>query len=312
MQEGCPLAVQHEAEWLETLGLTREAEGIRKHFTAGQLAEALKVPRARLDRWLAAGLVQPVEETAGIPLFDFRQVAAARTLADLVGAGISLAKVRRGLGQLQHWLPGVSQPLAELCLNQDARRLVVRTPDGRVAETTGQLLFDFDPPAGNPLVEFCRTETEAEAFRRAVAYEADQRPTEAAAIYRQLIAAHGPHPVLLFNLGNVLYAADDPRGAVQQFLAATQLDPTHMGSWVNLANVLAELDQLEEAIVAYRRGLALAPNCADAHFNLAQTLVELGRAGEAILHWRAYLAFDADSTWADYARECLEAPSANA
>src|SRR5205814_605884 len=82
-------------------------------------------------------------------------------LAELVGAGISLAKVRCGLAQLQHWLPGVNQPLADLRLSEDARRLIVRTPAGRRAETTGQLLFEFDPPTNQPLVEFCRTESEA-------------------------------------------------------------------------------------------------------------------------------------------------------
>jgi len=35
-------------------------------------------------RWIAAGLVRPVDESAGVPLFDFHQVTAGRTLADLV------------------------------------------------------------------------------------------------------------------------------------------------------------------------------------------------------------------------------------
>ena len=51
----------------------------------------------------------------------------------------------------------------------------------------------------------------------------------------------------------------------------------------------------------------LDPRSADARFNLAQTLVEMGRGQEAMLHWQAYLAADSGSTWADYARERLEA-----
>jgi tetratricopeptide (TPR) repeat protein len=182
----------------------------------------------------------------------------------------------------------------------------VRTDDGRLAEPSGQLLLEFDRKESLAALAFCRTESEAEAFRRAVEREED-RPLEAAAIYQELIAQRGPHASLAFNLANALYAAEDPEGARSHYQQATDLDPQHPGAWNNLANVLAELDRPQEAISAYRRALALDPRLADARFNLAQTLVEIGRPDEAVLHWRAYLAADGDSAWADYARERIEA-----
>jgi len=199
----------------------------------------------------------------------------------------------------------VGQPLADLSVSEDARRLIVRTPDGREAEATGQLLLDFEATSHAAPIAFARAETESEAFFRAVSCE-QERPLEAAAIYRQLMAEQGSHVTFAFNLGNALYAGEDIRGAREAYRQATQLDPQHAGAWNNLANVLAELDHFEEAVTAYRRALALDPSSADAHFNLAETLVELGRPHEAVLHWRAYLAADEDSTWADYARERLE------
>jgi tetratricopeptide (TPR) repeat protein len=305
IQEGHALQVVSEEQWLGSVGLTDEVVGIRQRFTAGQLAEALKIPRGRLDRWIAVGLVRPVDETSGIPLFDFRQVTAGRTLADLVQSGIRLNKIRRAVATLGQWLPEVGQPLADLSVSEDARRLIVRTPDGREAEATGQLLLDFEATSQAAQTTFKRIETESEAFLRAVACE-QERPLEAAAIYRQLIAEQGPHATFAFNLGNALCTGEDIQGAREAYRQATQLDPQHAGAWNNLANVLAELDQFEEAVTAYRRALALDPSSADAHFNLAETLVELGRPHEAVLHWRAYLAADEDSTWADYARERLE------
>lgn len=306
LRQGVLLKIVTEEQWLDELGLTREAEGVRGSFTAQQLAATLNVSRSTLDRWIAAGLVRPVAENAGLPLFDFRQVAAARLLADLTAAGIRLNKVQRAVAQLSQWLPGASGPLAGLSFCDDARRLIVRTPDGRAAEPSGQLLIDFEPPADAAMLDFCHTESDTDAFRRAVACE-DDEPLAAAAIYRQLIAAHGPHATLAFNLGNALYAADDLPAAIEQYRLATRLQPTHGGAWNNLANLLAESDQLEEAAAAYRRALALDPACSDARYNFAQTLVELGRSDEAVLHWRAYLAADPDSTWADYARERLSA-----
>jgi tetratricopeptide (TPR) repeat protein len=305
IDEGCRLEIWSEERWLDWLGLTAAATGIRQRFTAGQMAEMLSVPRSRIDRWIASGLVRPVDESTGVALFDFRQVAAGRTLADLALAGIRLPKIRRAVSALARWLPDVGQPLADLSVSENARRLIVRTPDGRAAEATGQLLIEFEPPEENTSVRFQRTETETETFLRAVSYE-QEFPHEAATLYRQLIADRGPHATLAFNLGNALYATEDVRGARDQFRRAVELDSNHASAWNNLANVLAELDQLEEAVTAYRRALAIDPNIHDAHFNLAETLVELGRAEEAVLHWQAYLASDSDSGWADYARERLQ------
>jgi tetratricopeptide (TPR) repeat protein len=305
IQQGVSLNIASEEQWLVSLGLAEEAVGIRQRFTAGQMADALKVPRPSLDCWIAAGLVRPVDESAGIPLFDFRQVTAGRTLADLVQSGISLNKIRRAVARLSRWLPEVGQPLADLSVSEQARRLIVRTPDGREAEASGQLLFDFESPSDTTSIRYLRHESEAEVFLRAVSFEQD-RPLEAAETYRQLISRQGPHAILAFNLGNALYAAEDIEGARKAFDEATKIDPQHAGAWNNLANVLAELDRLEEACHAYRRALALGSAPADAHFNLAQTLVELGRPDEAILHWQAYLASDNQSIWADYARERLE------
>ena len=62
-------------------------------------------------------------------------------------------------------LAGVAWPLAELCLGEHSRRLTVRTPDGRLAETTGQLLIDFDAEAAPPAVPFARPETRSATIR---------------------------------------------------------------------------------------------------------------------------------------------------
>src|SRR5436190_1737220 len=78
LRQGVLLKIVSEEQWLDDLGLTRQAEGVRGSFTAQQLAETLHTPRSTLDRWIAADLVQPVADNAGLPLFDFRQVAAAR------------------------------------------------------------------------------------------------------------------------------------------------------------------------------------------------------------------------------------------
>lgn len=311
LRQGISLQVWPEDEWLRSVGLADDAAGVRKRFTATRLADTLQIPRAKLNRWIAAGLLRPAETSAGVPLFEFQHVAAARTLAELLQAGISLAKLRRAVANLSTWLPGANQPLMELTLDEEIQRLVVRTADGRLAEPSGQLLIEFDAEESIATIAFAANESETDAFRRAIDLE-PEKPQEAAAIYRDLIVQRGPHATLAFNLGNALYAADDCEGALASYRQATELDSRHAGAWNNLANLLAELDRLDEAIEAYRRALALDPRLSDARFNLAQSLVETGRSDEAVLHWRAYLAADNESSWADYARERLESTRPNA
>jgi tetratricopeptide (TPR) repeat protein len=284
-------------------GLTNAAAGVRKLFTAGQMAETLGISRLSIDRWLDAGLLRPIAESSGLALFDFAQVTAARTLADLAGAGIRLVGIRRAIAQLRSWLPAL-QPLAELALSTSARQIVARLPDGRLAEPSGQLVFDFDAgeDESGAALRLSRDESYETRFRRAVACEQADRPLEAAEIYRSLLAER-PRAALAFNLGNALYASGDCPAALAAFRRAIELDAEHAGAWNNLANVLAEQDQIESAIEAYRRALALDPRSADTRFNLAESLVEVGRADEALLHWQAFLAFDSATTWADYARE---------
>lgn len=303
LQSDATLEILQEEEWLESLSLTPASSGIKKHFTAGQIADTLQITRAKFDRWLAAHLLHPVEISCEIPLFDFSQVIAARTLAELGRRGVRLPQLRRAARQLARW-PRAGKSLADVSLAEDAHQLLVRTGSGHWAEPTGQLLFDFDSNPDCTVLTLTQTETQSAMFRRALACEEDN-PSEAAALYRQIIAEHGPHPTLAFNLANSLYAANEPVAAVAAYREALELDPQHAGAWNNLANLLTELGQLDESLEAYRRALAIDSRLSDARFNLAQTLVELGRKNEAVLHWRAYLSSDDESTWADYARDQL-------
>ena len=301
-QQGKPLRICNEQEWLESIGVL--APGVCHLFTAAQLADTLGISRGHVERWSAAGLLQPVEHTLAIPLYDFRQVTAARMIAELSRQGVRLARLRCAVNQLAKWLPETQRSLANLGLSEDARHLMVRTENGAWAELSGQLLFDFDSETATEAVPFTRGEDQVSLFQRAVSLEETQ-PLEAIALYRQWLQEFGPHPTVAFNLANALYAVEDLTAALAQYRQVVELEPLHASAWNNLANILAELDELEEALEAYRRALSVDRRLIDARFNLAQTLVELDRRDEAVLHWRAYLAADEESTWADYAREFL-------
>jgi hypothetical protein len=213
VQEGQSLQICQEDAWLESLGLLQPSAGVKKSFTAGQIVETLGISRTAFDRWLAYRLLRPIHDSGPIPLFDFQQVTAARTLAELARGGVRLTQIKKAVAQLAQWLPNADLSSTDLTLADNARRLVVRTPGGFWAEPSGQLLLDFDAAEECDVVTLSRPETQAEAFDRALACE-EESPQEAAAIYRRIIAEHGPQATLAFNLGNALYAAGDPQGAI--------------------------------------------------------------------------------------------------
>jgi tetratricopeptide (TPR) repeat protein len=80
------------------------------------------------------------------------------------------------------------------------------------------------------------------------------RLEEAEAAYRGALAAGGPDPLLLFNLGVVL----------------------------------EDLRRRDEAVLAYRDALRLDPQLADCHYNLALLYEKLRKPRDAIRHMAAY------------------------
>jgi tetratricopeptide (TPR) repeat protein len=183
----------------------------------------------------------------------------------------------------------------------------VRLQDGRVAEPTGQLRFDFmHSEDAVALLSIHDGWTAEDWFAKAVEFEDLDQPAEAAIAYRKAIELEPNDPVIHFNLANSLYGCGDQRGAIESFQAAVRLDPTYVEGWNNLANVLTELGQDDEAVEAFEHALSIVPTYADAHYNLAETLSSMGRNIEARRHWRAYLQYGPPGDWADKARSWLE------
>jgi tetratricopeptide (TPR) repeat protein len=298
---GHPIPLVSEQEFLERLGLEERGAHLSTLYTSAQLGRILDVPQRRLQSWVRHGLIRPARVVQRLAYFDFRQVAAAKALSRLTAAGVTPRRIRASLEELQRWWPEAGATLGQLSALEERGRLLVRTPDGALAETSGQLRLEFPPEepgsAGLPESEFW--------FQRALRLEEEERPEEAVQAYaRGLDPAH-PRPEIAFNLGNALYALGRFADAAAAFTLATEVDPAYVEAWNNLGNALARQGRQSEACCVLERALALAPDYADAHFNLAETLAAQGELEGAREHWRAYLALDPSSVWADEARARL-------
>jgi tetratricopeptide (TPR) repeat protein len=247
-------------------------------------------------------LIQPVETVNGVHYFEFQQARWAKTLCDFAGSGVSPERIRRSLEQLKKWLPNVDQPLAQLAVLEKDGRLVVRLPEGQLAEPTGQGLFDFTDALP---VRFDRRTAE-QWFQFGFEREEAGQLTDAARAYRQAVLLGAPDAEACFNLANVLHALGEKQQAAEQFRQAVKIDGSFVEAWNNLGTVLSELGQQEEAVDALQRALQLHPLYADAHYNLADVLDQLGREKEALPHWQVYARSDPTSRWGKYARQRLD------
>ncbi len=149
------LEVIPETQLWQRLGLVDAQQEIRRLYTPAMLAELLGVPVAVVRRWHRRGLIVPVREVRRLADFDFREVATARRLAELLAAGVKPKTIEKKLATLARYLPSAERPLAQLSVIVRGKEILLRQGDGLI-EPGGQLLFDFEawesePPGLAPL-----------------------------------------------------------------------------------------------------------------------------------------------------------------
>ena len=299
---GSKIVILPETDFLRRLGSESLLDGVRRDYSTVELSTLLRVPGDRIRRWLATGLIRAVQTIDGISHFDYRQVVSARTLCDLIQAGVALARLRRSIKQMQAWLGDIEQPLLQLAILERSGKVLVRLDDG-LAEPTGQRYFDFADPADE---ESTIAPISGEQwFELGCEHEDAGQFGHAVEAYRQALLVGGPSAATCFNLANAFCALGQKERAIERYYQAVELDPGLAAAWNNLGVVLSDLRKSNEARNAFDRALTADPLYSDAHYNLADLLEERGDNKAALNHWRAYLRHDQDTEWAAHARERL-------
>ena len=316
------IEVVGESHFWQRLGMVEDEPDIHRLYTPAMLAELLKIPVAVIRRWHRRGLIVPVRQVRKLPYFDFREVATARRMAELLTAGVSPRTIEKKLAALARYLPSVERPLTQLSVIIEGKQILLRQGDGLV-EPGGQLHFDFgafgeketaDEPASEPSGDL-RSDTSQgpvglpaspqEMERMAAELEEAGQLEAAAEMYHAVMAAHGATPEACFQLGELLYRLGDLNGARERYYMAIELDEDFVEARANLGCVLAETGQADLAEAAFQGALAYHGDYADVHCHLARLLDESGRRQEAEKHWRTFLELAPDSPWAEQAHTRL-------
>ncbi|PYU50521.1 MAG: hypothetical protein DMG53_02940 [Acidobacteria bacterium] len=104
---------------------------------------------------------------------------------------------------------------------------------------------------------------------------------QAAASFKQVIAAKPEDPEAYYNLGTLYLRKNDLRGARQYLDQTVKLRPDYPEAWNNLGMVAAQESQADEAIRDFKHSLSLRPSYAIALTNLGNVYRRQGDLDEA-------------------------------
>ncbi len=246
--------------------------------------------------------------------YSFSELIAIQTLIKLRENRIQVPTIVRALRSLREKLDWVKQPLSELRIVSDGKKIAVHVAGQKMEAVSGQILFDFDAAALGGLKQFPerkrpvnRTRESEAWFQRGLELEETGAPVEQAVdAYHKVLDLNPGAAGALVNLGTIYYRLRKFEEAEKYYLQSVDADPGYSLAQFNLGNLYDELGRDQEAMDHYRRALSLNPQYADAHFNIALLCERQGDALKAVHHWKAYLKLDGAGQWAEIARRQLE------
>lgn len=286
----------------------------KRTYSREEVCRLLGVKEQVLAGWESHGFVQPLDP------YQFQDLVALKTLRQLRSRRLRPERIRLILDSLREKLAHVRDPLSELKIFTDGRRLAVQVDGRRMEPLSGQLLLDFDQAEIRRLLQFpgkraeqtlaetlAARQREAEKwFERAVELEQTGGPSDhIITAYQKAIEfnpdAPGPHA----NLGTVYFHLKKWGDAEAEYRKAIELQPGYALAHFNLGNLHDELNQWAAALESYKKALELQPDYADAHYNIALLYQGRGDVLQAVRHWRSYLKIDPTGYWAGIARREL-------
>lgn len=270
----------------------------------------LGITARQLAAWEKLGFLSPGES------FGFPDLVALKTLRRLRELRIPVQKIKDAVHSLKIRLEDIEQPLAQLRITTEGRRIAVHVSGSRMEAMSGQLLFDFGEQELERLRAFpmkaeptaAVDEQKAEFwFQRGLALEETGAPIEAAIeAYRKALEANPAAPGALVNLGTIVFRQKKFRQAREHYTRAIEADPGYALAHFNLGNLADEQGDFDGARRHYLEAVRLNPRYADAYFNLALLCERTNDILRAIGYWSTYLKLDSTSSWARSARKQLE------
>jgi DNA-binding transcriptional MerR regulator len=210
---------------------------VKKLFDQREIARLLGISESRVRRWERQGLVPRLKKTGGALWFDFQGLVAFRTVRQLRGQGLSLAKIGKCVAKLRRLMPQLKQPLSEVRISLHRQQIVLGR-DRLQITPEGQRLIDFGGPE-NLAIPLARQDWER--------------------LFSQALGLDPDHVEGNYNLANLLEGRGELASAAAFYRKALRRDPEFADGHFNLAMVLERMGDLSGARSHWRRFLSLNP-----------------------------------------------------
>ena len=279
-----------------------------EEFSRAAVRRKFGLSERQLKSWERQRLITAAET------YSFSDLISIQTLLKLLENGIPPRQIGRAMASLRDKISDVKQPLAEMRVVSDGKRIAVYVGGQRMEALTGQILFDFDAASLGDVKTFPepkrsvnRMKESENWFQRGLELEELGAPaSQVIEAYLKVVELNPEAAGALVNLGTIYYRQRKFSEAEKYYRQAIEADPSYPLAQFNLGNLYDEQGKVVEALDHYRRALHLNPQYADAHFNLALLCERTGETLKAVHHWKSYLKLDHSGQWADIARRQLQ------
>jgi tetratricopeptide (TPR) repeat protein len=280
-------------------------------YTREEVRRLLEVTERQLRGWEEHQLIRPAQ------VFSWQDLIAIRTLVKLRQSRIAPARIRAAVSALRRRLREVDDPLREVKVIADGKRIRVEIGTQHMEPVSGQLLFNFDAGEIRRLLSFPtdsrrsaeekrnRRQEAEQWFQRGLEMEQSGAVQEAIRAYQTAVDLDPGSAGAWLNLGTIHFNARQWHRAEHFYSKALEADPKYALAHFNLGNLHDERGRQDRALHHYREAVELRPEYADAHYNLALLYQGQGRTMDAVRHWKLYLKLDPGSSWAEIARREL-------
>ena len=280
----------------------------KEEYSRADVRRKFGLSERQLRSWERQNLLRAREK------YSFSDLLAVQTLLKLREKRIQAPQIGRAMASLRRKLAWVKEPLSELRIVSDGRKIAVHVAGQKMEALSGQILLDFDASELGGIKSFPERKStasrvrESEAwFQKGLELEETGAPIQQAIdAYEKVLELNPQAAGALVNLGTIYYRMRNFAQAEKFYAQAIAADPAYPLAQFNLGNLYDEQGRLEQAVEHYRRALHLNPNYADAHFNLALLCERMGESLKAVHHWKIYLKLDGSGQWAEIARRQLE------
>lgn len=280
----------------------------KESYTRAEVRRLLSVSERQLRAWENHNLIRPTQS------FAFADMIALRTLVKLRKSRVPAAQIRLALASLREKMRGVADPLREMKVVSEGKKMRVEIQGQQMEPLSGQLFFNFNEVELRRLLSFPVRKQEQQIqkenaelyFQKGLDLEQKGAPIdEAIAAYETAARLDPTSAGALVNLGTIYFNARSWAKAESHYRRALEIDPDYPLAHFNVANLYDEKGDYTNAMKHYKTAVTLHPNYADAHYNLALLYQGSGQMMEAVRHWKTYLKLDPASTWSAVARREL-------